>query len=95
MSDHMIDGDVSWLKPNNHMSMQTEAFLSHSSSFPERRKSRNISSKNKRLHIDMEDALELKLTWEEAQELLRPPPSVNPSIVLVDDHEFEEYEVMV
>ena len=43
--------------------------------------------------MDTEDALELKLTWEEAQELLRPPPSAKPSIVTIEDHEVEEYEV--
>ncbi|KAF3453940.1 hypothetical protein FNV43_RR04381 [Rhamnella rubrinervis] len=32
----------------------------------------------------------LRLTWEEAQDLLRPSPSVNSSIVTIEDHEFEE-----
>ncbi|XP_074567834.1 B3 domain-containing protein Os07g0679700-like isoform X2 [Curcuma longa] len=54
--------------------------------------SRNIGSKSKRLLMDTEDALELKMTWEEAQELLRPPPSAKPSIVTIEDHEIEEYE---
>lgn len=40
-----------------------------------------------------EDALELRLTWEEAQDLLQPPPSVTPSIVTVEGHIFEEYDV--
>lgn len=40
-----------------------------------------------------EDAMELRLTWEEAQELLRPPPSMKPTIVTIEDHEFEEYDV--
>ncbi|KAJ6758252.1 B3 DOMAIN-CONTAINING TRANSCRIPTION REPRESSOR VAL1 [Salix koriyanagi] len=39
-----------------------------------------------------EDAMELRLTWEEAQELLRPPPSMKPTIVTIEDHEFEEYD---
>lgn len=60
---------------------------------PDRKRTRNIGSKNKRLHIDSQDALELKLTWEEAQDLLRPPPAVKPSTVVIEDHEFEEYEV--
>ncbi|KAF6143055.1 hypothetical protein GIB67_041123 [Kingdonia uniflora] len=59
---------------------------------PEKKKSRNIGSKSKRLLIDSDDALELKLTWEEAQDLLRPPPSVKPNIVVIGDHEFEEYD---
>ena len=40
-----------------------------------------------------EDAVELKITWEEAQELLRPPPNANPNIVMIEDQEFEEYNV--
>ncbi|KAI0526977.1 hypothetical protein KFK09_002573 [Dendrobium nobile] len=59
---------------------------------PEKRRSRNIGSKSKRLLIDDEDAMELKLSWEEAQDLLRPPPRVQPSIVIIEDQEFEEYE---
>ncbi|KAE8703037.1 B3 domain-containing transcription repressor VAL2 [Hibiscus syriacus] len=59
---------------------------------PERKRTRNIGSKSKRLLIDGQDALELKLTWEESQDLLRPPPSVKPSIVTIEDHDFEEYD---
>ncbi|KAL1331208.1 hypothetical protein HN51_048474 [Arachis hypogaea] len=59
---------------------------------PEKKKTRNIGSKSKRLLIDSQDALELKLTWEEAQDLLRPPPTAKPSIVMIEDHVFEEYE---
>lgn len=40
-----------------------------------------------------EDAMELRITWEEAQELLRPPPTVNPTIVVIENQEFEEYDV--
>eukprot|EP00268_Persea_americana_P065453 TRINITY_DN8740_c0_g2_i3.p1 TRINITY_DN8740_c0_g2~~TRINITY_DN8740_c0_g2_i3.p1 ORF type:complete len:898 (+),score=200.14 TRINITY_DN8740_c0_g2_i3:465-3158(+) len=92
-SEHLnsSDGDISWIKTGKNGGRPNEDFLLQST-LPERKKSRNISSKSKRLHIDAEDALELKLTWEEAQDLLRPPPSVKPSIVIVDDHEFEEYE---
>ncbi|PKI26350.1 hypothetical protein CRG98_048961, partial [Punica granatum] len=36
--------------------------------------------------------MELRLTWEEAQDLLRPPPSVGPSIVTIEGHDFEEYD---
>lgn len=42
-----------------------------------------------------EDANELQITWEEAQELLRPSPSAKPTIVMVDNHEFEEYDVSI
>ncbi|KAA8550445.1 hypothetical protein F0562_002129 [Nyssa sinensis] len=59
---------------------------------PEKKRTRNIGPKSKRLLMHSEDAMELKLTWEEAQELLRPPPSAKPTIVMVEDHEFEEYD---
>ncbi|KAG6509250.1 hypothetical protein ZIOFF_034643 [Zingiber officinale] len=58
-----------------------------------RRKGGNLGSKNKRLRIDNEDSMELKLIWEEAQQLLCPSPNCVPDIVLVEGHEFEEYEV--
>ncbi|XP_031485333.1 B3 domain-containing protein Os07g0679700-like isoform X2 [Nymphaea colorata] len=58
----------------------------------EKKRARNLGSKSKRLIIDKHDAMQLKITWEEAQDLLRPPPSVKPSIVMIEDHEFEEYE---
>ncbi|XP_058211710.1 B3 domain-containing transcription repressor VAL1 isoform X2 [Rhododendron vialii] len=59
---------------------------------PEKKRSRNIGSKSKRLRMHSEDAMELRLTWAEAQELLRPPPSVTPTIVMIEDQEFEEYD---
>lgn len=59
---------------------------------PEKKRSRNIGSKSKRLRMHSEDAMELRLTWAEAQELLRPPPSVRPTIVMIEDQEFEEYD---
>ncbi|GMH07448.1 hypothetical protein Nepgr_009288 [Nepenthes gracilis] len=57
----------------------------------DKKSTRNISSKSKRLLMHTEDALELKLTWEETQDLLRPPPSVQPNIIMIEDFEFEEY----
>ncbi|XP_011095138.1 B3 domain-containing transcription repressor VAL2 isoform X1 [Sesamum indicum] len=56
------------------------------------RKRRNIGPKSKRLLIDGHDSLELRLSWEEVQEMLRPPPSTKPSTISVEDHEFEEFE---
>ncbi|KAK4419810.1 B3 domain-containing transcription repressor VAL1 [Sesamum alatum] len=56
----------------------------------EKKKARNI--KNKRLLMPSDDAMELRITWEEAQELLRPSPTAEPNIVMVEDHEFEEFE---
>ncbi|KAK1312287.1 hypothetical protein QJS10_CPA07g01319 [Acorus calamus] len=78
MSEHLkSDREIGWVKPE----MQAQS---------EKKRSRNI--KNKRLHIDSEDAMELKLTWEEAQDLLRPSPGAKFSTVMIEDHEFEEYE---
>ncbi|XP_062190579.1 B3 domain-containing protein Os07g0679700-like isoform X2 [Phragmites australis] len=81
------DGDVSWLKTDKFGSRPDEGSLQ----FLQKR-SRNIGSKSRRLVMDAEDALELKLTWEEAQELLRPAPTAKPTVVMIEDYEFEEYD---
>ena len=83
-----VDGDVSWLKADKFGSRPDEGSLQ----FLQKR-SRNIGSKSRRFLIDAEDAMELKLTWEEAQELLRPAPTSKPTIVMIEDYEFEEYDV--
>lgn len=59
---------------------------------PGKKKTRNIGSKNKRLHMHTVDAMELRLTRDEAQELLRPSPNAKPNIVMIEDQIFEEYE---
>ncbi|CAL5424727.1 unnamed protein product [Camellia sinensis] len=59
---------------------------------PGKKRAWNIGSKNKRLLMHGEDAMELRLTWEEAQEFLRPPPSAKPTIVMIEDQEFQEYD---
>ncbi|KAF8026457.1 hypothetical protein BT93_F3054 [Corymbia citriodora subsp. variegata] len=84
-------GDISWQGTEKH-GLPRDAFLLPGMSASDRKKARNIGSKSKRLLIDSQDALELKMTWEELQDLLRPPPRINPSIVTVEDHEFEEYD---
>uniref|UniRef100_M8BVH1 B3 domain-containing protein n=1 Tax=Aegilops tauschii TaxID=37682 RepID=M8BVH1_AEGTA len=81
------DGDVSWLKADRFGGRPDEG----SFQFLHKR-SRNIGSKSRRLLMDNEEALELKLSWEEAQELLRPAPSAKPTIVMIEDYEFEEYD---
>ncbi|KAI3677764.1 hypothetical protein L6452_37033 [Arctium lappa] len=58
---------------------------------PDKKRSRNIGSKSKRLLIESQDALELKYTWEELQDMLSPPTTLKPSTVTIEDHEFEEY----
>lgn len=57
-----------------------------------KRKNNILGSKSKRLKIENEDIIELKITWQEAQGLLRPPPNHVPSIVVIEGFEFEEYE---
>ncbi|KAJ8630779.1 hypothetical protein MRB53_024102 [Persea americana] len=56
------------------------------------KKKSSLGSKNKRLRITHEDSLDLKLTWEEAQDILRPPPNNAPNIVVIEGYEFEEYK---
>lgn len=94
LSKHLnsASGDINWHKTEKYEGRAREGLMLPSALVPERKRSRNIGSKSKRLLIDSQDALELKLTWEEAQDLLRPPPSVKPSVVTVEDHDFEEYE---
>ncbi|XVE51253.1 hypothetical protein DITRI_Ditri02bG0025100 [Diplodiscus trichospermus] len=57
-----------------------------------KRKNSTLGSKSKRLRIDNEDLIVLKLTFEEAQGLLRPPPNHVASVVVIEGFEFEEYE---
>jgi hypothetical protein len=85
--DHVnpCDSDVSWFN-------KTGRLLPSEGSLP-LQKRKHIGFKSQRVSMDSEDALELKLTWEEAQDLLRPPPTVKPNVVLMEDYEFEEYDV--
>lgn len=87
-----FDGKVGWHITGNQ---GTGEDLSQ---FPlplsEKKKTRNIGSKNRRLLMHNDDVMELRLTWEEAQDLLRPPPRIKPSIVTIDGHDFEEYDVV-
>ncbi|XP_022861742.1 B3 domain-containing transcription repressor VAL2-like isoform X1 [Olea europaea var. sylvestris] len=91
-SKHFYGGNLSPLMSEKNGSKSGDGMLPQSLPLPERKRSRNISSKSKRLHIDSQDALELKLSWEEVQDMLRPPLSVKPSTVTIEDHEFEEFE---
>ncbi|KAL7001365.1 hypothetical protein U1Q18_002515, partial [Sarracenia purpurea var. burkii] len=84
-------GDFSWLIMEKYVSDTKDGLLPQSMLVLEKKRSRNIGSKSKRLLIDSQDALELKLTWEEAQDMLCPPLSEKPSVVTIEDHEFEEW----
>lgn len=88
-----VGGDMDWHNVETPESRKRDALSLPPVLVPEKKRTRNIGSKSKRLLIDSQDALELQLTWEEAQDLLRPPPEVKPSVVMIEDHIFEEYEV--
>ncbi|XP_068497031.1 B3 domain-containing protein Os07g0563300-like isoform X1 [Phaseolus vulgaris] len=81
----------SWSKVDKSGYIAKEA-LGSKSLISRKRKSGLLGSKSKRLRIENEDLIELKITWQEAQGLLRPPPSHIPSIVVIEGFEFEEYE---
>ncbi|KAK4858002.1 hypothetical protein QYF36_009440 [Acer negundo] len=85
------NGDTSWSKSANG-GRTNEVSPQQYAPVTEKKRTRNIGSKSKRLLMNSDEAMELRLTWEEAQDLLRPPPSVKPSIVTIEDHEFEEYD---
>ncbi|CAA0842388.1 B3 domain-containing transcription repressor VAL1 [Striga hermonthica] len=76
-------------KPANGGRVSDDSRQQHMSML-EKRNARNI--KNKRLHMHNDDAVELRITWEEAQELLRPPASTEPTVVMVEHCEIEEFE---
>ncbi|RZB50764.1 B3 domain-containing transcription repressor VAL1 isoform X2 [Glycine soja] len=88
---HLGTGTAGLLKTENN-EMTNSSSPQQQISVLEKKRTRNIGPKSKRLLIDNEDAMELKLTWEEAQDLLRPPPSVKPSIVTIEDQVIEEYD---
>lgn len=87
-------GDFNWHVAEANGGKTLDGPVPSSTLVPERKRTRNIGSKNKRLLIDSQDALELKLSWEELQDMLRPPSGIEPSTVTIEDYEFEEYEVM-
>ena len=89
----LADGYIGWNNSENHEGGINGDLLQQTTAPTEKKRTRNIGPKSKRLHMHSEDAMELRLTWEEAQDLLRPPPSVKPTIVTIEDHEFEEYDV--
>ncbi|XP_012455056.1 B3 domain-containing protein Os07g0563300 [Gossypium raimondii] len=81
----------SWSKVDKSGYIAKEA-LGTKVAVPRKRKNSVLGSKSKRLRIDNEDMIELKLTWEEAQGLLRPPPNHVANVVSIEGFEFEEYE---
>ncbi|KAL1201818.1 B3 domain-containing transcription factor VAL3 [Cardamine amara subsp. amara] len=57
-----------------------------------KKKSSKMMTRSKRQKVEKGDHTELKLTWEEAQGFLLPPPNLIPSRVVIEEYEFEEYE---
>lgn len=94
LSEHLslAEGGNGWHKIDNHGQKTNEDSPQKSLLGTEKKRTRNIGSKSKRLLMHSEEAMELRLTWEEAQDLLRPSPSAQPNIVTIEDHEFEEYD---
>lgn len=90
---HLADGDIGLQKSESNGCQTKEDSQQQPVSKLEKKRTRNIGSKSKRLLMHSEDVLELRLTWEEAQDLLRPSPTAKPSIVTIEDHDFEEYDV--
>ncbi|KAK7300796.1 hypothetical protein RJT34_11647 [Clitoria ternatea] len=84
-------GTADWHQ-TEHSETVNNDLMQRSITVSEKKGTRNIGPKSKRLLIHNKDAMELKLTWEEAQDFLCPPPSVQPSFVTVEDHIFEEYD---
>ncbi|KAH6832412.1 hypothetical protein C2S53_007272 [Perilla frutescens var. hirtella] len=89
---HVYSGNISpQIAEKNACKSGGDNLLAHSLQ-PSERKRRNIGAKSKRLLIDGHDSLELRLSWEEMQDMLRSPPSVKPSTFTVEDHEIEEFD---
>ncbi|PNY10405.1 B3 domain-containing transcription repressor val1-like protein [Trifolium pratense] len=89
---HLGNGTADWLKTAHCEEAANNGPLQQQVSVSDKKKTCKIGTKTKRLHIRSEDSLELRLTWEEAQDLLCPPPNVKPNIVQIDDQVFEEYD---
>lgn len=81
----------SWSKVDKSGYIAKEV-LGAKSSISRKRKNSTLRTKSKRIRMENEDLIQLKITWEEAQGLLRPPPNLVPSVVLIEGFEFEEYE---
>lgn len=83
----------SWSKVDKSGYIAKEV-LGTKSSISRKKKNSTLRAKSKRVRIENEDLIQLKITWEEAQVLLRPSPNHLPSVVVIEGFEFEEYEVL-
>ncbi|KAL0916994.1 hypothetical protein M5K25_014550 [Dendrobium thyrsiflorum] len=84
----------SWSKNEKAGFIQKVGSSPKVSHIPCKKKNSALGSKSKRLRIENEDSIELNLTWEEAQVLIRSAPDDFSSVtsVSVEGHEFEEFE---
>ncbi|CAF1864571.1 unnamed protein product [Brassica oleracea var. botrytis] len=57
----------------------------------DKKRTRTVGAKSKRLLLHSEESMEVRITWEETQELIRPSPSEKPTVVVIEEHEFEEF----
>ncbi|KAL7088850.1 hypothetical protein ACP275_13G153600 [Erythranthe tilingii] len=85
------NNSVDAISVNGHEKV-AEKILEDKPTIHNKRKNSNFSAKSKRLRIDDGDMIELKVTWKEAQGLMRPPAKIVPSFVVVEGCEFEEFE---
>ncbi|GAB4860205.1 hypothetical protein Ancab_011684 [Ancistrocladus abbreviatus] len=89
------NGDTGWNKCKNVRGGMSENLLQRQGlGSGKKKKNCNIGRRSKRLLMHSEEALELKLTWEGTQELLCPPPNVQPTFVTIDGYEIDEYNVI-
>uniref|UniRef100_A0A5B7A1Y2 TF-B3 domain-containing protein n=1 Tax=Davidia involucrata TaxID=16924 RepID=A0A5B7A1Y2_DAVIN len=86
-----VDPASTWSKVDKSGYIAKEV-VGTKSTFRIKRKKSILGSKTKRLRIENEGLIELKLTLEQAQGLLRAPPNHVPSVVVIEGFEFEEYE---
>ncbi|XP_048490105.1 B3 domain-containing protein Os07g0679700 isoform X2 [Beta vulgaris subsp. vulgaris] len=86
---NLVNGSTVWGKSEKLKGKGREDVVEQPKLPSDKKRMRNIKSKRLLMHND--DAMELRLTWEETQDLLRPPPNVKPNIIMVEDFEFEEY----
>ncbi|KAI5331072.1 PREDICTED: B3 [Prunus dulcis] len=91
LADAELADPSSWSKVDKSGYIAKEA-LGSKSLISRKRKNSTLGSKSKRLRIENEDLIELKLTWEDAQGLLRAPANHIPTVVVIEGFEFEEYE---
>ncbi|XP_031485015.1 B3 domain-containing transcription repressor VAL1-like isoform X2 [Nymphaea colorata] len=71
--------------------ISSKANIGSANDSSDKRRNRAFGSKNRRPYVDS-TLMKVKMTWEEVQEFLQPPPNHVPSIVIIEGHEFEEYE---